>query len=211
MTIGKYLIALSISFLLIGTAFAEKGMMEEGMMSPGMMKEMSEMMEKCSDMMRQMSDMMKGMQRMMEGGMMEGMMPPEAEGEVVPQKEVRLTEESLTKVDSQGAVTIALTYLNPLGKAKEGEIAFKVSMDTHSVNLDQYRIEALIILRDGRGSEYSPIAWEGSGGGHHLSGILRFGSADPSGNPIIRPETKYIEVIVKDVAGISERSFKWEL
>lgn len=204
MTIGKYLIALSISLLLIGTAFAEKGMMGEGMMSPEHMKEMSGMMEKCADMMKQMSEMM-------EGGMMEGMTPPEAEGEVVPQKEVRLTEESLARVNSQGAVTIALTYLNPLGKAKEGEIAFKVSMDTHSVNLDQYRIDALTILRDDRGNEYRPIAWEGSGGGHHFSGILRFASIDPSGNPIIRPETKYIEVIVKDVAEISERSFKWEL
>ncbi|MBI2457474.1 MAG: hypothetical protein HYV46_15215 [candidate division NC10 bacterium] len=42
---------------------------------------------------------------------------------------------------------------------------------------------------------------QASGGGHHRQAVLRFGKVDP--------QAKSIELIVKDVAGVKERVFRW--
>lgn len=78
--------------------------------------------------------------------------------------------------------------------------AFLVSLDTHSVNLDAYRFEEIVRLRDGRGGELSPIAVEGAeGSGHHRSATVLFTWPEP------KPAT--VELVVKDVAGVPERLF----
>jgi len=81
-------------------------------------------------------------------------------------------------------------------------LSFRVSLDTHVVNLDVYSFQEIVRLRDGRGGELPPTAVEGgAAGGHHRSAIVRFAAPDP--------KPKDIELIVKNVAGISERVFRW--
>jgi len=82
-------------------------------------------------------------------------------------------------------------------------VVFRVSLDTHVVNLDVYSFQEMVRLRDGRGGELPPTTIEGgAAGGHHRSAIVRFAAPDP--------KPKDIELIVKDVAGVSERVFRWE-
>jgi hypothetical protein len=105
-----------------------------------------------------------------------------------------------TKSVPGGGVTVAVTFL------KEGSDgpAFRVVLDTHSVNLDGYRFEEVVRLRDGTGGELAPTAVENpQGGGHHRSATVRFAWPEP------RP--KSLELIVKGVAGVPERLFQWTL
>lgn len=104
-----------------------------------------------------------------------------------------------TKSDDQPPVAIKAT---PIEFGQNTKIwKFAVVFDTHSGSLDQDPIKA-ISLADDKGNIYQPIMWEGSGpGGHHREGALIF-------NPI-QPLPEYVELKIKDIGGIDERSFKW--
>jgi len=99
-----------------------------------------------------------------------------------------------------GGVTVAVTFL----KERSDAPSFRVVLDTHSVNLDGYRFEEIARLRDGKGGEVTPTAVEGSeGSGHHREATVRFAWPDP--------KPKIIEMVVKGVAGVPEREFRWSV
>ncbi|MEK7597269.1 MAG: hypothetical protein AAB441_01335 [Patescibacteria group bacterium] len=81
--------------------------------------------------------------------------------------------------------------------------AFKIEFNTHSVDLS-FNITKISSLVDDKGNVYSNPNWDGSGpGGHHREGILTFNS--------VLSETKFVELIIKNVAGVAERKLKWNL
>lgn len=126
--------------------------------------------------------------------------------------EAQPSEESLRRKNRAAAVVVEVVYLNPIQKIEEGKLAFGVTLNTHSVDLDQYAIEKISILRDDKGKEIKASAWDGpAGGGHHRSGMLFFSDKDTAGKPFIKPETKFIEVVIKGIAGENERVFHWDL
>ncbi len=97
-----------------------------------------------------------------------------------------------------GGVTVAVTFL----KDRADAAAFQVALETHSVNLDSYRFEEIVRLRDGRGGEVAPVAVEGvKGSGHHREATVRFAWPNPKPNNL--------ELVVKGVAGVPERVFRW--
>ena len=99
-----------------------------------------------------------------------------------------------------GGVTVDVTFLKGGGDGP----AFKVVLDTHSVNLDVYQFEQIMRLRDGKGRELAPTAVENAeGSGHHRSATVRFAWPEP--------KPKSLELIVKGVAGVPERAFQWAL
>ncbi|MBI4536669.1 MAG: hypothetical protein HY712_01780 [candidate division NC10 bacterium] len=99
-----------------------------------------------------------------------------------------------------GGVTVTATLLPDGG----GRIAIKLDLNTHSVNLDSYKLDAITALRDDQGNAYPLEAVEGaSGGGHHREAILRFAK--------VRNGTKAITLTVADVAGVKERIFRFTL
>jgi hypothetical protein len=105
--------------------------------------------------------------------------------------------------NSGGAVTVNLEWL-----AKNvTDLTFEVVMDTHSVNLDPYDLGKLAILRDDTGKEFSPTSWLSPPGGHHRKGELTFAAPDP----VKAKSAKYFEVVIRDVSGVKERVFKWQL
>ena len=106
----------------------------------------------------------------------------------------------LSRTDSGGGVTVKVTYLHP---QSAGDNRFEISLDTHSVNLDGYDLKALSLLRDDTGKTYQPSGVENKGTGHHREIVLNF--------PKTAPGTKRLEVVIKDIAGIKERSFFWDL
>jgi len=113
----------------------------------------------------------------------------------------RPTEQKLeSKVDDQALVTVAVTPINISSQSKEWK--FDIVMDTHSVELDQDMTESAVLI-DGQDKEYKPIGWEGPSGGHHREGVLVF---DP-----IEPMPKYIELKIKNIGGVTERLFKWNI
>lgn len=118
-----------------------------------------------------------------------------------PAQDDIVAEQWETKTDDQPPVTIKATPIE-LGKDAYAW-RFQIVFDTHSGSLDD-DILAVASLADEKGSTYRPTAWEGLGpGGHHSEGVLMFNS--------IAPAPQFVELKIKNVGGIPERSFKWNI
>lgn len=117
------------------------------------------------------------------------------------------------RTNDEGPVTIAFSYMDPSQSSEYGDgIAFYTTINTHSVDLSQYQLDKISYLVDSSGNKYTPSGWvesEGSGG-HHRSGVLVFSGSDGSGAGILSND-RYFEIIVKDVGGIPERTFRWDI
>jgi hypothetical protein len=105
-----------------------------------------------------------------------------------------------TQTVSGGGVTAKISYLNP---KSSDDPRFQVVLDTHSVALDGYDLKAISLLSDDTGKTYLPNTVENKGSGHHREVILTF--------PKVSPEAKRLEIVIKDVAEVKERTFRWNL
>ncbi len=94
--------------------------------------------------------------------------------------------------NSEAGVQITATYLPDITDAT----AFEIKVTAHMNYNDDFKNNSY--LRDSSGKTYEALSYEGAGG-HHASGTLRF--------PKI--ESKSFELVIKDVAGVNERVFKW--
>lgn len=82
-------------------------------------------------------------------------------------------------------------------------VKFEIRLNTHSEDLGQDLI-AVSALEDNNGRKYRPIDWDGSPpGGHHRQGVLAFPALD--GTPAS------ITLVIRDIAAIPARIFKWSL
>ena len=106
----------------------------------------------------------------------------------------------LTRSHSGGSVTVKVAYINPQAT---DDVRFQVVLDTHSVNLDGYDLKHLTLLRDETGKTYEVAKTENKGSGHHREITVAF--SKPS------PEVKGLELVIKDIAGVKERTFRWNL
>lgn len=81
------------------------------------------------------------------------------------------TPNSLSAVQmSMGAVDVEVT---PVSITPQADIVFKLSLNTHSVDLG-YDYTQIATLTDDQGNSYKPSRWTGESGGHHLEGELIF-------------------------------------
>ncbi|OGM13048.1 hypothetical protein A3A76_01960 [Candidatus Woesebacteria bacterium RIFCSPLOWO2_01_FULL_39_23] len=105
------------------------------------------------------------------------------------------------QTNSEGAVEVEVTP-NEIS-ANSDSWQFKIVLNTHSVELDQ-DLTKLAFLKDSGGNEYLPLSWDGAPpGGHHREGVLTF-------RPV-SPQPAFIELVIKDIDGIKERKFTWDL
>ena len=98
--------------------------------------------------------------------------------------------------------TVAATLMGQ--RPADGEpLRVKVVLDTHSVSLDDLRFEEIVALRISDGSDVPPTALEQmSGSGHHREAVVVFATV-AGGTPL--------RLVVKNVGGVSERLFIWDL
>jgi hypothetical protein len=110
-----------------------------------------------------------------------------------------------TRVVDGGQVTVRVSWDGPAA----GPV-FDVVLDTHAVDLDGYDLTRLATLRTDDGREAAPASWEAPAGGHHRSGKLVFPAATPDGKALLTG-ARGVELLIRDVAGVPERSFRWTL
>src|SRR5512146_64780 len=104
----------------------------------------------------------------------------------------------LTRQVAAGGVPATATLLTD----RTAATAVRLALNPHSVNLDAYQFDSMASLRDDRGKTYALEAVESpTGSGHHRQAVLRFARPDVG--------AKAVELIVKDVAGVKERTFRW--
>ena len=101
---------------------------------------------------------------------------------------------------SGGGVTAKVTYLNP---GTTDEPRFQVVLDTHSVDLDAYDLKGITVLRDDAGKTYVSTAVENKSGGHHREATLGFSK--------VSSDVKRIELVIRDIGGVKERVFRWNV
>jgi hypothetical protein len=122
------------------------------------------------------------------------------------------TKQDLRRTDSRAAVTVTVTYLNPLGKVRGDKQDFEVRMNPHSVDLDGYAVDKLAILHRPDGSEVRSLGWfEPGGGGHHRFGILRFPVKNSAGKGVLDGKNGSLELRIQGIADSGVRVFRWEL
>ncbi len=137
---------------------------------------------------------------------------PGKDGEVTPASSSTISMVNATTSDpvqsnGEGNVTIDVEWIEIENLAEKGSLTFYVTMNTHSVNLDNYDLRELATLRDDSDNEYQPVSWESASGGHHRKGTLVFSLPDS----LRQGSAEYVEVVIRSVAGIDERILKWEL
>ena len=104
------------------------------------------------------------------------------------------------QINEEGAVSVMVL---PKNITMVSPWEFEISLDTHSVELNQ-DLKQVSILSDDKGNEYNPIRWVGpDSGGHHLEGVLIFQA--------INPLPSYIELTIENIGGVSKRLFKWDI
>ncbi len=97
-----------------------------------------------------------------------------------------------------GAVTIVASWVS-------GTPSARVTLDTHSLDLDGFDLKELARLRLDGGAWVRPTLWDAPMGGHHRSGTLTFGSLDPQSLATAR----VVELEIRDV-GVPSHLLRWE-
>lgn len=95
-------------------------------------------------------------------------------------------------------MTVAVTLLAV--EADSGSVKAKVVLDTHSVGLDGIAFEEAVTLRTAAGADVRPSSVELKGSGHHREAVVVFKA--PRGA---------VQIVMKNVGGVAERTFSWEL
>ena len=111
-----------------------------------------------------------------------------------------------TQTNDAGQVTVAVTWPGPAA----GPV-FAVTMNTHAVDLDGYDLRQLAALSADKAQNVRPIGWDAPSGGHHRQGNLTFPPNAADGTPLIGSSTKSVKLLIRDVAGVPERTFQWTL
>ena len=109
-----------------------------------------------------------------------------------------------TQTNEGGQVTIDVTWAG----ATAGP-TFQVALNTHAVDLDGVDLRQLATLRVDDGPALQPSIWDAPKGGHHRSGTLTFPASTADGSPTITPGSHSLQLVIRDVAGVAERSFQW--
>ena len=110
-------------------------------------------------------------------------------------------QDAQTQRDRQGPVTVAVTLVTP--PSSGSPVTVQIALDTHSTALDAVAFDRAVTLRRRDGGEVAPIAVEETGsGGHHRQAKVVFPSISGAAE---------VQIVVKDVGGIPERVFVWDL
>lgn len=113
---------------------------------------------------------------------------------------------TMTRTNEGGQVTIIVTW-----QGRTAGPVFAVEMDTHAVDLDSYNLRQLAVLRNDKGQEVQPVAWNAPTGGHHRKGTLSFPATFADGTPVVAPTTKSIELTIRNISDVPTRTFRWIL
>jgi len=110
-------------------------------------------------------------------------------------------EKSLIKMDTQGAVGVEVTLLPD--KSTSNELIFEVTMNTHSVDLLQYKLNELAHISFGAVENHSgEFHWEvTSEDSHHLVGLLKWKGSVSNDSIVLGLE---------GLDGVPLRIFSWD-
>jgi hypothetical protein len=113
------------------------------------------------------------------------------------------------RTDSQGGMIVEIQFKE---LTEKGELAFTVKMNDHFIGINQYALDNLASLGNDQGTEVQASRWQSiTLSPQRVSGTLYFPAKDDSEKPLIAHGVRNVTLKIKDMAGISERVFQWNL
>lgn len=118
---------------------------------------------------------------------------------------VLLSATAWAQLPAKQDVANGLTVVVTPGALAQGAQSweFTVVFDTHTQDLVD-DLMSTAVLRDTKGNEFKPVAWDGAApGGHHREGVLRFAP--------IAPQPDSVELRITRPGEDAARVFRWQL
>lgn len=121
-----------------------------------------------------------------------------------PQPSQKPEAKSISKFESrQNDEGNVIVVVRPVDLEPGKNPKFEIQFNTHSVDLS-FDVSQIVTLDDDKGNIFDQPLWNGSpAGGHHRSGTLIFQKT--------LQKTKFVELVIKNVAAIPERKFRWDI
>ncbi len=111
--------------------------------------------------------------------------------------------------DSQGGMIVEIQFKELTGK---NELAFAVKMNGHVIGINQYALDNLATLSNEQGTEVRASRWQSiTPSPQRVSGTLYFPDKDSSGNSLLAHGARNVTLRIKEMEGIPERIFQWNL
>ncbi len=113
------------------------------------------------------------------------------------------------RTDSQGGMIVEIQFKE---LTEKGELAFAVKMNDHVIGINQYALDNLATLGNEQGTEVRASRWQSiTLSPQRVSGTLYFPAKDSSGNLLLVHGVRNVTLKIKEMAGIPERIFQWNL
>ena len=113
------------------------------------------------------------------------------------------------RTDSQGGLIVEIQFKE---LTEKGELAFAVRMNDHVSGINQYALDNLSTLANDQGTQVQATRWQSiTLSTQRVSGTLYFPAKDESGKSLLAHGVRSVTLRIKDMAGISERIFQWNL
>lgn len=85
-------------------------------------------------------------------------------------------------------------------------------MNDHAAGINQVALDNLAALGNDQGTQVQAKRWQSIAlSPQRVSGTLYFSGKDDSGKPLLAHGVQKVTLRIKDMAGISERIFQWNL
>ena len=113
------------------------------------------------------------------------------------------------RTDSQGGLRVEIQFKEVTEKR---ELAFAVRMSDHVVGINQYALDNLSTVANDQGTQVQAKKWQSIAlSPQRVSGTLYFPGKDDSGKSLLAHGARNVTLRIKDMAGVSERIFQWNL
>lgn len=116
-------------------------------------------------------------------------------------QQVNSTVETKTYQAEENDEKEVAVSVTPESLSSSQDVKFTITMNNHQYELS-YNLAKTATLTDDKGNTYKPISWNGSTGGHHVSGQLIFSK--------LQEGTGSVKLILPGIVGV-DRVFSWNL
>ncbi len=127
----------------------------------------------------------------------------------------------LVRTDSLGNTPVAVAWLTPeylrtspqagLNFDPQRYLLFQIALYSRDLKMSAWDLKGMIYLRDGSSKEYGSPAWIPTDHGERKAGLAAFPSRDARDKPVPARGSKSMEIVIRDLGGVKERAFRWEL
>ncbi|WP_026486546.1 hypothetical protein [Caldanaerobius polysaccharolyticus] len=119
-----------------------------------------------------------------------------------------INPQDLLITNDEGDISIGVSYMNPVQDDKDN-LVFQVFLDNHQVDLSKLDLSGKVLFTNSEGLKVDNVKWSIEGSGHHVVAFIKI-PKKINGKNLITPNTKYIQLELRDIGGVKSRVYKWD-